>query len=89
MQVVPPLEIRISSNGATIEGTVAGDDGKPAPAAWVALIPDPARPESSKLKSAMAKIDGRFILTGVAPGEYRLYAFEQPQPRVRLSIWNF
>ena len=36
MQAVPPLEIRISPNGATIQGTVDWDDDKPAPKAWVA-----------------------------------------------------
>jgi hypothetical protein len=81
MQAVPPLKIRIGRDGATVQGIVDRDDEKPAPRAWVALIPDPARPESaSRLKSATATEGGRFILTGVAPGEYRLYAFEQPQP---------
>jgi hypothetical protein len=89
MQVVPPLEIRISPNGATVEGGVDGDDGKPAPAAWVALIPDPARPESSRLKSTAAKSNGSFSLTGVAPGEYRLYAFEQPQPGSLVDLGFF
>jgi hypothetical protein len=87
MQAVPPLEIRIGRDGATVQGTVDRDDDKPAPRAWVALIPDPARPElESKLKSATARDDGRFFLTGVAPGEYRLYAFEQPQPRSLVNL---
>jgi hypothetical protein len=90
MQAVPPLEIRISPNGATVQGTVDRDDDKPAPKAWVALIPDPARPElASKIKSATARDDGRFFLTGVAPGEYRLYAFEQPQPSSLLNLEFF
>ncbi len=81
MQAAPPLEIRIGRDGATVQGTVNRNGDKPAPRAWVALIPDPARPElASKLKSATSGADGRFFLTGVAPGEYRLYAFEQPQP---------
>ena len=87
MQAVPPLEVRIGRDGATVQGTVDRDDDKPAPRAWVALIPDPARPEvESKLKSATARDDGRFFLTGVAPGEYRLYAFEQPQPRSLVNL---
>jgi hypothetical protein len=90
MQAVPPLEIRIGRDGATVQGIVDRDDDKPAPRAWVALIPDPARPElESRLKSATATDDGRFFLTGVAPGDYRLYAFEQPQPSSLLNLEFF
>lgn len=90
MQAAPPLEIRISPNGATVQGIVGWDDDKPAPKAWVALIPDPARPElASRVKSATAMDGGRFVLTGVAPGEYRLYAFEQPQPSSLLNLEFF
>jgi hypothetical protein len=90
MQTVSPLEIRISRDGATVQGTVDRDDDKPAPRAWVALIPDPARPElASKLKSATSGDDGRFFLTGVAPGEYRLYAFDQQQPRSPVNLESF
>lgn len=90
MQAVPPLEIRIGRDGATVQGIVDRDDDKPAPRAWVALIPDPARPGlASRLKSATATEGGSFILTGVAPGEYRLYAFEQQQPRSLVSLESF
>jgi hypothetical protein len=78
MQTVPPLDILISPNGATVEGTVSLDHYKPAPDAWVCLVPDPARPELTyRIKSATAGGDGRFTFAGVAPGEYRLYALEQ------------
>jgi hypothetical protein len=78
MQTVPPLDILISPNGATVEGTVSLDNYKPAPDAWVCLVPDPARPELTyRIKSATAAGDGRFTFAGVAPGEYRLYALEQ------------
>ena len=49
----------------------------------MALVPDPARPETMpRFKSAVARGDGRFTFTGVAPGQYRLYAFEQAPPNV-------
>jgi len=89
MEAVPPLEILISPNGATVEGTADQDDDKPAPGAWVALIPDPARPESiARVKSSSTDLRGKFRFSGVPPGEYRLYAFAEPQPSA-LADWDF
>lgn len=77
-QIVPPLDILISPNGATIEGTVTLDNYKPAPGAWVCLVPEPLRPELTyRIKSATATGDGKFTFAGVVPGEYRLYALDQ------------
>ncbi len=78
MQTVPPLDILISPNGATVVGTVNQDDDKPVPGAWVCLVPDPARQGLiSMIKSATSNGDGGFTFAGVAPGDYRLYAFER------------
>jgi hypothetical protein len=75
---VPPLEILVGPNGATVEGTVTLDSYKPAPGAWVCLVPEPPRPELTyRIKSATATGDGKFTFAGVAPGEYRLYALDQ------------
>jgi hypothetical protein len=90
MPAVPPLDILISPNGATVEGTVNQDD-KPSPGAWVCLAPDSVRLELvSKIKFATATGDGKFSFAGVAPGEYRLYAFgplkRNPNPYVDLEF---
>ena len=79
METVPPIDVLVSPNGATVEGTVKSDD-KPAPGAWVCLIPDPPRPESTyRIRSGTTDLTGRFRLLGVTPGDYRLYSFEEPQ----------
>jgi hypothetical protein len=54
--------------------TVRQGDGDPASGSWVGLVPDPPRVESMpRFKYATPTEDGRFGLTGAAPGEYRLY----------------
>jgi hypothetical protein len=45
----------------------------------VTLAPDPLRAELSlRLRSATSDEKGRFTITGVAPGTYRLYAWAEP-----------
>ena len=79
MQAVVRLDILVSPNGATVEG-VANDGDNPAPGAWIALVPDPLGPESaSRQQSVTAGGNGKFVFRGLAPGEYRLYAFQEAQ----------
>jgi len=71
------LELTLSTKASTIEGTVTLDD-QPATGAYVAVLADPLRPERSYLnKFAVADQDGRFTIRGLAPGDYRVYAFEE------------
>jgi hypothetical protein len=72
------LEITISSNGGQIEGSAADSKEKPASGAVVALVPDAPRRERLMLfKMAMSDTTGHFSITGVAPGEYKLFAWDQ------------
>jgi hypothetical protein len=71
----PPIEIRVSSTGATSEGAVMDAD-KPALGAVVAVLPHPFGPAQPMMmrKTATTDQNGRFSVKGVAPGEYRVYA---------------
>ena len=72
------LEITISGNGGQIEGTAADSKQKPASAAVVALVPDAPRRERLMLfKTSATDTTGHFNITGIAPGEYKLFAWEQ------------
>jgi protocatechuate 3,4-dioxygenase beta subunit len=73
-----PLEIRASRAGAQVEGTVAGPDDKPVAGAMVTLIPESKR--ESHYASATSGPDGTFHLKGIAPGKYRLVAWEDVEP---------
>jgi hypothetical protein len=44
--------------------------GEPSPHRWLMLVPEPA----------FSGDDGRFLLTGVLPGNYRLYAWAEELP---------
>lgn len=78
MDQVPPLDIVLSRKTARLEGVVT-QDGKPVPSAFVLLVPEPARSEVGFLvRNASSDTSGRFRFGALAPGEYRVYALDQP-----------
>jgi len=71
-----PLEITLSANAATLEGTVQSADGKPAPSVTITLIPDPPAPDRTDLyKQNNTDQNGQFTIKSIAPGKYRVYAW--------------
>jgi hypothetical protein len=75
------LEVAISSRGARIQGTVTDADGLPAVGVWVALVPNDARRSEFRLfKQRTTDQYGRFDIRGVAPGNYKLFSWEQVEP---------
>ncbi len=71
------LELVMSANGARIEGTVVDDQKNPVSGATVALVPEPQLRERSDLfKSANTDQYGAFLFRCVAPGDYKLFAWE-------------
>jgi hypothetical protein len=71
-----PIDITISLSAGVITGTALAADGKPAPNAAVVLIPDPSRRKRSDLyKSVFSGADGTFRLTGITPGDYKLFSW--------------
>jgi len=68
------LEIQVSRTGAQLEGTIVGPDGKPLSGATAVLIPESRR--ESLYRNATAEADGTFNMKGLAPGKYKLLAWE-------------
>jgi hypothetical protein len=67
----------ISLRGGTVEGRAL-------PGNVVALVPDlDATNRRSRYRAAVADAEGRFVLPGVAPGSYSLYAFT----KVEAGAW--
>jgi protocatechuate 3,4-dioxygenase beta subunit len=71
------IEIQVNAAGETVEGTVLGNNGKPAANATVALVPPSSRRQNPFLyKTAVTDDAGHFVLRGVAPEEYTIFAWE-------------
>jgi hypothetical protein len=74
------LEVTISSRGAHVQGMVKDADGLPASGVWVVLVPDEARRNKFHLfKQRTTDQYGRFDFRGIAPGDYKLFSWEQVQ----------
>lgn len=73
------VQVLFTAHGATLEGTVIGEDGKPTDeAAVMVFAQDPATwtPRSSYLRNSRTIKDGRFNVTGLRVGRY--YAVALP-----------
>lgn len=74
----PSLEITLSSRGARVEGIVTDEDGLPAAGVWVVLIPDTMqRTQYYLYRSQNTDQYGRFLLQGIAPGDYKLFSWKE------------
>jgi protocatechuate 3,4-dioxygenase beta subunit len=75
------LEVTISSRGAYVQGTVKDADGLPAAGVWVVLIPAEAhRNEFHLFMQTTTDQYGRYGIRGIAPGDYKLFSWEQVEP---------
>jgi hypothetical protein len=73
----PALEITVSSRGARVQGAVVDKDGLPATGVWVVAVPDIARRTMQRLfKPQTTDQFGKFDLHGLAPGTYKLFAWD-------------
>jgi protocatechuate 3,4-dioxygenase beta subunit len=69
------LQIMLSRSVAQIAGIVETDQGKPADGGAVTLIGDSLGSGKVSMMTGIAR-DGRFTLPQIAPGTYRLYAWD-------------
>ena len=65
----------------TVSGLVQDGPAKVVAGATVALVPEAARRENLALYlSAATDASGRFVMRGVPPGDYKLFAWESVRP---------
>jgi protocatechuate 3,4-dioxygenase beta subunit len=72
------IEVTLSATAGTISGAVVDKDGKPVPGATVALAAKDGPPNS--IKGNTTDENGAFSFSGLKPGDYRLYGWEDIPP---------
>lgn len=79
------MEIVLSPKGATADGSVKNDKDEAVTNGTVVLIPDtPNRSSHELYKTATLDQYGHYKITGVTPGSYSLFAFQN----VERGIWE-
>jgi len=77
-----PIEVVISPKAATIDGVVQGFDKKGIAYTTVVLVPQVSRRGVATFyRTAVTDEAGHFMVRGIAPGEYKLFAWEKVPPR--------
>jgi hypothetical protein len=66
------MEILLSPNGAEVTGVVRDADAKPVPGAVVQICDK----DGAVAKTVNADLNGAFDLKGLAPGDYKVFAWE-------------
>ncbi len=73
----PPntVEVVVNTNGGSIEGTVIGNEEKPASGMTVVLVPPAERRTNPDLyQTVRTDESGHFAVSGIPPGQYTLFA---------------
>ena len=74
------LEVTISGNAGTLSGRIIDAVGKPVLDVEAVLIPNQSRDRFELFKRAITSAQGGFFIEGIAPGEYKLFAWERIEP---------
>jgi hypothetical protein len=69
------LDVTVSTRSGQLTGVVIDRDRKPVPDVEAVLIPVGIR-RADRHKTARTDASGRFLMRGIAPGDYRVYAWE-------------
>jgi hypothetical protein len=72
----PTIDVVLSPNVAQIEGLITDSKDQPLPGVQAVLVPDKNRERTELFKAAATDQSGRFSMRDVAPGDYKLFAWE-------------
>lgn len=70
------VEIAVSTKGGQLTGVVTDRDRRPVPSVDVVLIPEGPIQRPDRYKTVKTDANGRYLLRGIAPGDYRIYSWE-------------
>lgn len=74
------LQVVLSANAGQIDGNVVDKDSKQLRGIPTVLIPDRTRERRELFKFAQTDQNGHFVMNGIAPGDYKLFAWEDIEP---------
>lgn len=77
------LQVEIGTDAGSISGRVQNSRGEPIESARVTVVPATESRRNDLYKSATTAEDGTFTVSGVPPGEYEVYAWEE----VETNAW--
>jgi protocatechuate 3,4-dioxygenase beta subunit len=79
-EAADPVQLVVRFGGGSIEGAVLDSEQKPVAMARVSLIPHPTRRQNPIFyKRSTSDANGRFVIKGIAPGDYKLFAWDTLQ----------
>jgi hypothetical protein len=70
------LDVVLSAGFSQLEGTVLDDRGQPIIGVQAVLVPDRNRDRADLFRAAISDQSGRYIMRGLPPGDYKLFAWE-------------
>ena len=71
------VELTLSAGAGRVTGTVAKDQ-QPSAGATIVLVPDPPRRGQPRFyRQALSDSRGNFTISGVTPGDYKLFAWQE------------
>jgi Carboxypeptidase regulatory-like domain len=74
------LDIVLSSKAGQIDGTLVDEKLRPLPGLQAVLVPDQSRHRIDLYKTVVTDQNGHFIIHGITPGEYKIFAWEAMEP---------
>jgi protocatechuate 3,4-dioxygenase beta subunit len=74
------MEIVVSLRPGRIDGIVVDDSSKPISGIQAVLIPDRQKERLDLYQTAVSDSNGRFVMASIAPGDYRIYSWEELEP---------
>jgi hypothetical protein len=80
------LEVTLGIGTGQIRGTVQDAKNQPVAGSMVTLVPNPIKESRNDLfRITTTDQNGQFTMQGIAPGEYRLFAWEDVDPGVHMD----